>query len=301
MLHIKVPATTANMGSGFDCIGMALSLYNNVYIESCEEKLIIDVKNKQNQEIPTDSSNLIYKSIVSFYEQFGIKNQLPNIKITQEDYIPIARGLGSSAACIVSGLLAANELSGLKLSIDELANIAAKIEMHPDNVAPAIFGGIVFGVMTNSGLQYIKLDNENIRKLKFAVIIPEFPLLTEEARGVLPKQISLKQGVFNASRTALMAAAFSTGQFEKLSVAMDDCFHQPYRSQIIKNMNNIFNSAKQNNAIGVFLSGAGPTIIAVTEDDKFVTNINKYLQTLDEKWNAAFIEPDFVGATVTCL
>ncbi len=298
MLHIQVPATTANMGPGFDSIGMAFKLYNNVWVKRLPDgnpKVVFTIKRNPELTVPTDETNLIYQTIVRFYKELDIKDRIPPIEITQEDYIPSTRGLGSSAACIVAGLYAANWLSGVGLTKDELANLATLIEGHPDNVAPAIFGGIVIGVMAGQRLEYIKLDNPGLKRLKFAVMIPDFPLSTEKARGILPDNIKMKDGIFNASRTALMTAALLTGDFDKLRVAMDDCFHQPYRARILPDMEEIFGAAKGFGCKGIFLSGAGPTIIAAVTEDDFNNKMGQYLSGLKDKWSISFIEPDFDG------
>lgn len=297
MIHIKVPATTANMGPGFDCIGMALKLYNNLWVEESNETLVVE--NRRNDvNIPLGRSNLIYRSMISFYKELGIKKRLPGIKLIQDDAIPITRGLGSSAACIVSGLLAANEISGTNLKREQLCELAAKIEGHPDNSTPAIVGGVVIGAMENGKLEYVRLAPEKFMELRFAVMIPDFPLSTKKAREVLPGSVSMADAVFNISRAALMTAALFNGDFSKLSVAMDDRLHQPYRMDMVPGMEQIFVSARKCGAKGVFLSGAGPTIIAVYNDDSFAAEMESHLKMLPDKWEIKVLEPDSDGAVV---
>ncbi len=303
MLHIKVPATTANMGPGFDCIGMALKLYNNLWVSVNDapgaKPVEIEVKSQHDITIPTDESNFIYVSIRRFYEEMGINKEIPPIKMIQEDSIPLTRGLGSSAACIVAGLLAANELSGAGLSRDELINLAAKIEGHPDNSTPAFTGGLIAGAMTDGVLDYVKIVPHE--SLRFAVMIPDFPLSTEKARGVLPKVVPMADAVYNASRTALLVYAYMTGERAKLRTAVSDRLHEPFRMPIVPDMRGIFEQSRKLSAHGVFLSGAGPTIIAVTTDDGFVGRMGEYLQTLPNKWRIQYIEPDLTGATLEIL
>ncbi len=302
MLKIRVPATTANLGPGFDSIGLAFKLYNHIWIETLpegSEQLVIDIK-RYEEDIPRDESNLIYKSMKRFYDEVGIKKPLPPIKIVQEDYIPITRGLGSSAACIVGGLFAANELSGANLSRHELTRIAAKVDGHPDNSTPAIMGGIVVGAMDGENLDYIKIDTDALTKngLSFSVMVPDFHLSTEKARSVLPKTYSQKDAVFNASRSALLVAALLTGNFDKLMVAMDDRLHQPYRQQFIPGMDEIFAKCKALGAKGVFLSGAGPTLIAANNRPFFNVEMKDFLSTLPNKWELIELEPDNNGVVV---
>ncbi len=298
MMHIQTPATTANMGPGFDCIGMALSLYNHLWVEPCDGPCRIECKNDPENLVPRNPDNhLIVKSMQRFYQELGL-GTMPGVHLIQEDFIPMTRGLGSSAACIISGLTAANALSGAGLGKDELAFLASHIEGHPDNAAPAILGGLIIGVLTSKRLEYIKVDNAFIRGLRFAVMIPAFPLETEKARKILPESYSREDVIFNASRTALLSAAFLTGDIEKLALAMDDRIHQPYRQTIIPGMEAIFEKSKAFGANSVFLSGAGPAMIAITQQESFLQDMGAFLGTLPDKWDIAFIEPDFNGTTI---
>lgn len=301
MIKIRVPATTANMGPGFDSIGMAFKLYNHIWVKrlASGSKNIIEIKSAQDG-IPRDETNLIYVSMKRFYSETGIKSGLPPVHIIQEDYIPMTRGLGSSAACVVGGLVAANEISGKKFSKQQLANIAAKIEGHPDNSTPAIVGGIVVGAMDGNNLEYIKIDTSEIVKkgLSFSVMIPDFRLSTERARGVLPKTYTMKDAVFNSSRSALMVASLLTGNLNKLMVSMDDRIHQPYRKKIIPGMDEIFREAKRLGAKGVFLSGAGPTLIAVNDRPFFNVEMKDFLATLPNNWKLMDLEPDNIGVVI---
>lgn len=304
MFHIQVPATSANLGSGFDCIGMAFQLYNHLWVEESHQELEIIVKHNPGM-VPTNKSNLIYRTICRFYEELLPDTPVPGIKMIQEDYIPPARGLGSSAACVVGGLLAANRLSGLRLPLDKLVNLAAKIEGHPDNSTPALVGGVVVGAMKEEAeqadnLEYIKLKVSKLSDLHFAVMIPEFSLCTEKARSALPTSFSRKDAVFNASRTALLTAALIQGEFDKLSCAVDDRLHQPYRSALIPNMEEIFLQAKRFEARAAFLSGAGPTLIAVVtgDTDGFKKLMCEFLNQLPQKWEFKYLAPDLEGAII---
>ncbi|MGL4361820.1 MAG: homoserine kinase [Cellulosilyticaceae bacterium] len=294
MIKVKVPATTANMGPGFDSIGMALQMYNIVYAEEISEGLEIIIENG-NVGIPTDETNLIYKTICHFYDV--IKRDVPGIRIIQKDTIPHTRGLGSSAACIVAGLHIANALSRSFFSKEELVQMAAQLEGHPDNTTPAILGGMTVGAMNEEDMKYVKINvAENIH---FAVMIPNFTLATEKAREVIPEQISLKDGVFNASRAALLTASMITGDIENLAMAMEDRFHEPYREQLIPNMRQIFEHANKCGAKGSFLSGAGPTLIAVVKNVvSFRREMVGFLDTLDVEWQVQMLQADQSGAKV---
>ncbi|MGL6173927.1 MAG: homoserine kinase [Cellulosilyticaceae bacterium] len=294
MIKVKVPATTANMGPGFDCIGMALQMYNIIYAEEITEGLEIIIQSGS-ADIPTDEKNLIYQTICHFYEVIGKK--VPGIRIIQQDQIPHTRGLGSSAACIVAGLHIANALSNSFFSKEELVQMAAQLEGHPDNTTPALLGGMTVGAMSKEDMKYVKVPvAENIH---FAIMIPQFTLSTQLARKVLPKQISLEDGIFNTSRAALLTASMLTGDVENLKIAMEDRFHQPYRMQLIPHMKEIIEQAKKCGAKGTFLSGAGPTIIAVVKNVvSFRKEMISYLENLDDKWQIQMIQADKEGAKV---
>ena len=295
MMHIKVPATSANMGPGFDSIGVALQLYNHLWFEQIEEGLEIIIKRKHEIEIPTDKNNLIYKTMVDFFAETG--NVMPPVRLIQEDYIPMVRGLGSSAACIVAGLLAANHLSGCHYSREELAQIAAKIEGHPDNSNPALFGGMVVGATDYNEMRHVRLDLPN--DLVFAIMVPNFPVSTHDARRVLPATYDRSDAVFNASRAALLVASIYSGNYENLSMAMEDSIHQPYRSQLIPDMERIFKAAKNYGALGAYLSGAGSTLMAVLTDkqaETFQYKMTAYLKAIPNEWQLTLLKPDEKGA-----
>jgi len=297
MMHIKVPATSANMGPGFDSIGIALQLYNHLWFEEIPEGLEIIVKRKQALEVPTNQSNLIYKTMVDFFAENGMV--MPGVRLIQEDFIPMTRGLGSSAACIVAGLMAANHISGLHYSKDELSQIAARIEGHPDNSNPAIFGSMVVGALDENKMCHVRLDMPE--DLVFAIMVPNFPVSTEASRGVLPAQISRQDAIFNASRAALLVASMYAGNYENLSMAMEDKLHQPYRKQLIPEMDRIFKAAKGYGAIASYLSGAGSTLMAVLTADKadeFKEKMSAYLCSIPHEWELTLLKPDTKGAQI---
>lgn len=294
MIKVKVPATTANMGPGFDSIGMALGMYNIVYAEEIEEGLEIIVQDG-NKDIPTDETNLIYKTICAFYE--NIHKPVPGLRIIQQDSIPHTRGLGSSAACIVAGLHIANALSQSFFSKEELVQMAAQLEGHPDNTTPALLGGMTIGAMNSEDMKYVKVHvAEN---LHFAVMIPDFTLSTELARGVLPETVSLKDAIFNTSRAALLTASMLTGDMDNLELAMQDRLHEPYRAKLIPHMEEILEKARFYGAKGTFLSGAGPTLLAVVKNVvAFRREMVGYLDGLENKWQVQMLQADNEGAKV---
>lgn len=296
MIHIKVPATSANMGPGFDSIGVALQLYNHIWVEEIPSGLQIEIKRKQPIPIPTDESNLIYQTMCYFYKEKGLP--VPGVHLIQEDFIPMVRGLGSSAACIVGGLMAANELAGRPCDKEELAQMAAKLEGHPDNSSPAIFGNMVVGAMDGAKLRHICMELPE--DLVFAIMVPDFPVSTEKARGVLPDSYTRADVVYNVSRGALLVASLAEGKYENLEMAMEDRIHQPYRKTLIPHMEEIFEKAKETGALACYLSGAGSTLMAMTTEknaEEFQKQMNVYFEGLPNHWEMTLLKPDIEGVT----
>lgn len=260
MIKIRIPATSANLGAGFDALGLALTYYNFVEMEESDR---VEISSADGIEVPTDESNLIYVSAKDLFEVCGRK--LEGLKLVQTNTIPMARGLGSSSACIVAGLAGANTLLGNPLTTDDLVDLAAQIEGHPDNTAPALLGGIVTAVFDGRKVHWVK--QEVFTKLKFAAIIPDFELKTEKARACLPTQVSHKDAIYNLSRAALFSASLLTGKFENLRTAVHDKLHQPYRMELIPHCREVFDIAYDHGAYGVFISGAGPTVMAIADED----------------------------------
>ncbi|MCI1931585.1 MAG: homoserine kinase [Clostridia bacterium] len=297
MKHIIVPATSANMGSGFDSIGIAFQKYNHLWFVEMESGAEILVNRKHDLKIPVDKTNLIYKTMANFFKMVG--KPMPGVRLIQEDYIPHTRGLGSSAACIVAGLMAANDLSGCHYSREKLAQIAAKIEGHPDNSNPAILGGMVVGALDDKEMRHVKIDIPEY--LSFAIMVPDFPLETSKSRGILPYTVLRKDAIFNSSRAALLVASMITGNIDNLKMAMDDRLHQPYRMSLVPGMTDIFEAADKFGAKGSYLSGAGPTLVSVITDDmadEFAIKMNTYLSSIPNEWHLEILKPDLEGARI---
>ncbi|MBQ7756065.1 MAG: homoserine kinase [Oscillospiraceae bacterium] len=260
MIKIQIPATSANLGAGFDALGLALSFYN--YAEM-EENDRINISSTDGLDVPCDENNLIYKSVKDLYDVCG--KTLKGLTLKQTSNIPMTRGLGSSSACIIAGLVGANTMLGNPLTKDDLVDLAAQIEGHPDNTAPALLGGIVTAVFDGKKVHWVK--QEVYTKLKFVALIPDFELKTEKARACLPKEISHKDAVYNLSRAALFSASLLTGKFENLRTAVHDRLHQPYRMELIPNCREVFDIAYNHGAYGVYISGAGPTVMAIVDEE----------------------------------
>lgn len=283
MVEVVVNATTANLGPGFDCLGLALNMENKILIKESEE----DIK---------DKSNLVYISIKKIFELTG--KTMPNLQIEQQIGIPICRGLGSSAACIAAGCAAGNIMAQANLSKDDLISIGTEIEGHPDNIVPAFLGG--FTVSSMEGDKVIYFRNEAYEGFKFAVMYPEFILPTSEARGVLPKNIPFKDGVYNLGKASLLTAAMITGNGELLKYACKDKLHQPYRQKLIPGFDEITDKADDLGALAHFLSGAGPTIIAVlwADDNKFEKSMRDYLNIIKGSWTIKIVQASNMGVQI---
>lgn len=296
MIKVSVPATSANLGSGFDSCGLAVNLYNTASFEEAEE---LEISAADGSFAPQGPGNLIYRTAKTVYEECG--KTLSGLRIIQTNDIPMARGLGSSSACIAAGILGANALLGHPLSAEEVLNLAVRLEGHPDNVAPALLGGFVVSVYDAGRVYSLKRDVNS--SLAFAAFVPNFKLLTEKARAALPPQVAHKDAVYNLSRAALLAAAFCTEQYDLLRVATQDSLHQQYRLPLIEGGEQVFALAHSLGAQAVFVSGAGPTILAVVPEENaaFFTSAQEMLET--DPALAAYrlhrLAPDNIGAVVS--
>ena len=263
MIKIQIPATSANLGAGFDALGLALTYYNYIEMEECDK---IDITAADGLDIPTDERNLIYISAKDLFAVCGKK--LEGLRLIQTSNIPMARGLGSSSACIIAGLVGANKMLGDPLTKDDLVDLAAQIEGHPDNTAPALLGGIVTAVFDGRKVHWVK--QEVFTTLKFIAVIPDFELKTEKARACLPKEVAHSDAVYNLSRAALFSASLLTGKYENLRTAVHDRLHQPYRMELIPHARDVFDIAYTNGAYASYISGAGPTLMTIVDaENKF--------------------------------
>ena len=294
-IKVSVPATSANVGSGFDALGLAVTLYNTVTFEDSE---VLEISASDGTRIPRGESNLVYRSAKGLFEKVG--KQIPPLKITQTNPIPMARGLGSSSACIIAGLLGANRMLGDVLNTQELLTLATAIEGHPDNVAPALLGGLTSSVFEDGKVYSVKRNVDE--SLCFAAIVPDYKLLTEAARAALPKEVSHKDAVYNLSRAALATAAFCDGDYSLLSVATKDALHQKYRLPLIDGGEEMEELAQDLGALAVYISGAGPTIMAVVhrDDEEFFARAKESLPQSEKlkHFTVHRLLPDNVGATV---
>lgn len=266
---VTVPATTANMGPGFDCLGAALSLYNRFHFTpftplSDSEPFQITVEgNAEASRVNTGPTNLVYRAFLKCYERLGQSAPPVHIKIVLG--VPLSRGLGSSSTAIVGGLMGANALAGSPLNKAALAALANEIEGHPDNVVPALLGGARLAAMANGRLQICDVPwHESVVPV---VIIPGFELSTADARRVLPGQYSRADVVFNTAHIGLLLRGVATGNGDWIAGGMGDRIHQPYRKKLIPGYDSVHHAALKAGAWGLVISGAGPTLLALCPQD----------------------------------
>ncbi len=283
---VKVPATTANLGPGFDIFGLALPFYNEITIEetvlphSGIEFHVLDEEGRENLYINNEGEeNIIVKAIKILYNFVG--QEPDSLKITIKTGIPIARGLGSSASVIVGGLIAANELLGNPSDIEALLAIATEVEGHPDNVVPAFVGGFSFSSQEEDGHVVYKKIEWN-KDWKLTLCIPDFELQTGIARSVLPKEVGYKDIIFNEQRCVMFIHALHTKDDKLMKYALQDKLHQPYRLKLVPGLEEISKRMKnEEDVLGCVLSGAGPSVLIISKQSA----LEKIKETVNEVWN----------------
>ncbi len=297
MIYVRIPATSANMGPGFDSMGIAIGLYNTLRISETESGLAI--YNNSDDFIPDNERNMVYRAICRVFDKTGYKKK--GLKIIQNSDVPITRGLGSSSACIIGGMLAANVISGRKLSYKDILDLAVETEGHPDNVTPALFGGFCVAAVENGHTVFT--SNKITSGLKMAVIIPDFFLSTKTSRVSLPENVTLKNASYNISRAALLTSMLISGKTDGLRVAACDKIHQDVRKTNIPHYDEIIKKAYEFGAAAAYLSGSGPTVAAILPADLrgFSYNMNGFLRTLGVKWKCNVFPIDNVGAILRVI
>ncbi len=273
-VSVKVPATTANLGPGFDCLGLALPIYNEITVEETvmpgsgiEINILDDSETFDILSVPRDENNIAYKAIELLYNFIG--QSLSDIKITIKTNIPVARGLGSSASVIVGGLMAANKLLGNPADDAVLLSIASEVEGHPDNVTPAMFGGFCLSSLENDGSVYFsKIDWPSNWKL--TVLIPDYELDTSIARSVLPESVNIHEAAFNIRKCAMLIDSVYKKDAESMKKCLKDKIHQPFRERLIKGFKELEELLEnKDDILGCVISGAGPSILVISQNDGF--------------------------------
>lgn len=299
---VRVPGTSANCGPGFDCLGLATTIYNYLDLTLLRGgKVIVESTGEGAANIPQGRRNLTWQAVHRLLQEVQREDEFKGAIIRMRNKVPISRGLGSSSTAIVAGLVAANEILGSPLDRHGLLKLATELEGHPDNVAPALFGGFTVSVMNNGEVQTFSFLPRF--KLKLIVAVPDFELSTRLARKVLPKNISMKDAIFNISRASMLIAALIEGREDLLPLAFDDALHQPYRKKLVPGMNEVFEAAKNAGALGAAISGAGSCLVAFTSarsqlENKIAAAMVEAFKVHDVKSKALILDIDRRGAQV---
>lgn len=308
-VSVKVPATSANLGPGFDCLGIALPIYNTITIDETvlpgtgvEINILSQDENFDDliiDHIPTDENSIVYKAVELLYNSIG---QTPSeLKINIQTQIPVTRGLGSSAAVIVGALIAANHLLGEPADESAILSIATEIEGHPDNVTPAVVGGLVLSSMEDDGsILYRKFDWPE--DWAITVCIPDVELATEISRSVLPENVPLQDAIFNTKRMGMLIQAIHTKDDELMKAALTDKLHQPYRAKLVPWLDDINQAIKHDDDIfGCVLSGAGSAVLVVSKQnatDRVRSKIDEVMNNLNVKAEIKTLKVENDGATI---
>ncbi len=280
MIRVSVPATTANLGSGFDTFGLALTLYNEFFVEECDS-IIIDT---EDEYLRVPENNLFISVFKKFYEEYG--NRFKGVKLKQINNVPVARGLGSSATAIVAAIVAASKILNVRLDDDTFFKVAYQFEPHPDNLLPAWKGNFIVAAVENGKTYYQKIDFPE--DLKAVVVIPEIKLSTEKARKVLPEKIPLKDAIFNVQRASLFVSSIVNRNYKLLKVAMDDKIHQPYRKSLIPEFDSLIEASYEKGSLGTAISGAGTSVVSLTD-----RNFNEIGETMVKILEKKGIESEY--------
>lgn len=292
MIEVRVPATSANVGPGFDCMGIALSLYGTFRFRRLNEGLIIRgcLPQWQNEQ------NLVYQGFQRVFQRL----RLPLTGLALEicaDAIPSTRGMGSSAACIVAGVMGANALCGNRLGREEMAEICAELEGHPDNVVPALYGGMTIAFTEAEKL--VVMASPVDKKFKFCAMIPDYPLLTEAARRVLPDHLSYADAVYNIGRSSALVWALSNGDSDMVAKSCNDRLHQPYRKELILDYPDIQALCRKHGALACYISGSGSTMMAISDDEDKLAALKDEVSARYQNWQVHCLRVDDGGAQVS--
>ncbi|HJF87905.1 MAG TPA: homoserine kinase [Companilactobacillus farciminis] len=289
MIRIKVPATSANLGVGFDCMGLAVSLYSTIDFEQSSQKLIISGCDEQFQ----NEQNLIYQAFVRGC-QF-LNQPIPNVKITIDNHVPVSRGLGSSAVCIVGGLMGANLWFDSPLNKEEILTLATEMEGHPDNVAPAILGNL--NVSFTDSLENIQNVAFKVSSdLFFVALIPDYQLSTKKARQVLPKSMDYQTVSYQVGHAVALSKAVEIGDLQLIRQAIIDKMHEPFRSKLIPDYSSVKSICEKDGGV-LYISGSGSTLMAIA------SNLNDAQKIIDEtkksfpNWETHLLSVDTKGAS----
>ena len=272
-IHVRVPASSANLGPGFDALGLALGLYNEIEVGE-SDRVTVTIEGEGAGELSANENNVVVRGVRAAHEAAG--RPFRGCALACVNRIPLARGLGSSAAAWVGGLVAGNALLGSPLDRDTLLALAARAEGHPDNVAAALLGGLTVAYGGDDGARALSLPVPDW--LRCIVLIPRVSMSTAEARAILPSSVSRADAVFNVQRVALLLASLQAGRADALASALQDRLHEPYRLRLFPWMSEVTAAARNAGALGCVLSGAGPSLLAVAPDEASATTVGRAME-----------------------
>ncbi len=275
-VRLRIPASTANLGSGFDVLGLALSLYNTIEVEERARGVEITVEGEGAERLQRDGErSLVVRAARAAFAYLGVKP--PGLKIRLKNEIPLKRGLGSSGTACLGGIIAAGELSGRPFSPSEVLRLAVEIEGHPDNITPSLVGGLTAACRAEGEVLYVKVPMPEW--IQVVAVIPAMELSTAAARQALPKRVPLADAVYNVSRAALLVGALAAGERSLFREATRDRLHQPYRAKLLPGMVEVLEAAERAGALCAFLSGAGSAVVALADHE-----VEKVGRAMAEAW-----------------
>ncbi|MBF0709633.1 MULTISPECIES: homoserine kinase [unclassified Gemella] len=291
MVEIRVPATSANVGCGFDSLGLALNLYTYFTFEEIESGFeLVGFDEKFN-----DENNLVYKTFLYTLDKLG--KRVSGVRIEIDSNVPVSRGLGSSSTCIVGGIYGAYVLCGLPLDRDEIFNLASEIEGHPDNVSPAIYGSLTASCVCDDGTS-ATLTYDIDPRFKFLALVPNFETSTEEARAIMPVSYSREDALYSSTRIGLILKAFENYDLDILKRVMGDKIHEPYRKKIIYEYDEVKEICEKVDSISFLISGSGSTLLNIYENLDSAEIIREKLSKLENDWQVLELQIDKEGTVI---
>ena len=291
MVSVRVPATSANVGCGFDSLGVALTLYTTFKFEKLDSGLeFVGFEERFSNE-----NNLVYQTLLTTLKK--LNKEISGVRISIDNDVPISRGLGSSSTCVVAGIYGAYLLTDTPIDKQEIFTIANEIEGHPDNVSPAIFGSLSSSCTTDSK-EAVTVKYNVDERFNFLALIPNFETSTEEARKVMPKEILLKDALYSLSRLGAVIKAFETYNLSLLKKVMGDKIHEPYRKEIIHEYDKVRNICQEIDSSAFFISGSGSTLMNIVADENNIEKIKTELARLEYKWQPILLKVDTKGTLV---
>ncbi len=300
---VKVPATTANLGPGFDALGLALNLWNEAeFTCTGDNRIVVEVNGEGKDRLPTNAENAIAEAALQIFDLAG--KPCPGLRIACLNRVPLGSGMGSSSAAMLTGMLGANALLGNPFTDEEILKLAIETEGHPDNVAPAMLGGLVASIVHENRVFSMKLPaRANHGSIHATIVLPDFDFPTKQARAILPRQVERKDAIFNISRAVLVTEALRTGDLELLGIAMKDSLHQPYRLPLIPGAIAALEAGKKAGAAAVALSGAGPSLIAFAsqQDSAIGSSMKRAFESAGLSARVFELGTSYEGAEVTIV